>query len=64
MMRRRDAEAVVISPLEFKRFRSERSSFGVAYEQFLGTHRLDEIGLDRPFLEVDRGGRAGRSLAL
>ncbi len=64
LTRRGKAVAVVVSLREFQRLRSERSSFGAAYKQFLATHRLDEVGLVEPFLEADRDRSTGRSVAL
>lgn len=64
LTRRGKAVAVVVSLREFQRLRNERSSFGVAYKQFLASHQLDEVGLDEPFLEADRDRSSGRSIAL
>lgn len=44
--------------------RGERMPFGEAYERFLATHALSEVGLDEAQLGVTRDKAAGRKVAL
>jgi prevent-host-death family protein len=64
LTRRGKAVAVVISLREFARLRGERAPFGEAYEHFLATHALSDVGLDDTFLDVKRDTTAGRKIAL
>ena len=64
LTRRGKAVAVVVSLREFERLRGERPSFGDAYQRFLTSHVLSEVGLDEADLEGTRDKAAGRKVAL
>ena len=56
--------AVVVSLREYARLRGDRVSFGEAYDRFLATHALDDVGLDEGVLDVARETAGGRTVKL
>ena len=64
LTRRGKAVAVVVSLREFERLRGAGASFGDAYERFLATHGLSEVGLDDASLRVTREKAPGRKVDL
>ena len=64
LTRRGKAVAVVMSLREFERLRGASTSFGEAYERFLATHELSDVGLDDASLRVTRDKAAGRKVDL
>ena len=64
LTRRGKAVAVVVSLRELARLRGERAGFGVAYQRFLATHALDEVGLDDGFFTAARNTETGRKVTL
>ncbi len=55
LTRRGKVIAVVVSAQLADGLARTRSSFGAAYEHFVATHDLNDVGLDEPFLTVNRG---------
>lgn len=64
LTRRGIAVAVVISLREYARLRGERPPFGEAYQRFLSSHALVDVGLDGDMLNVPRETTAGRTVTL
>lgn len=64
LTRRGEPIAVVISLREFERLRGVRARFGDAYQRFLSTHALADVGLDEGDLDVPREPSAGRAVVL
>jgi len=64
LTRRGKAVAVVISLRELERLRGERTPFAAAYQRFLSTHDLSEVGVDERVFAEARGRSAGRSVSL
>ncbi|MFI5308862.1 MAG: type II toxin-antitoxin system Phd/YefM family antitoxin [Polyangiales bacterium] len=64
LTRRGKAVAVMVSIDEYERMHSERGDFRTAYAEFLKTHRLSEIGVDKTFSEEIRDRSTGRKVAL
>ncbi len=64
LTRRGKAVAVVVSLREYARLREERPRFSEAYQRFLATHALSEVGLDDDFFAETRDSTAGRDVAL
>ncbi len=64
LTRRGKAVAVVVSVEEYARLRTERGNFRTVYNQFLKTHRLSEVGLEKTFAEKVRDRSTGRKVAL
>jgi prevent-host-death family protein len=64
LTRRGKAVAVVVSLRAFQKLRGERAQFGDAYQQFLETHPLRDVGLDAGFFDSARDRGVGRKVAL
>jgi prevent-host-death family protein len=64
LTRRGKPVAVVVSLREFERLRGKRARFGEAYEAFLRTHALDEVGVDEDFAASLRDRGTGREPAI
>ena len=62
--RRGWAVAIMVSVREYERLRGERMDFKDAYERFLKTHRLAEVGVDKSFVKRARDRTAGRKVDL
>lgn len=64
LTRRGKAVAVVVSLRDYARLRGERPRFSEAYQQFLATHALSEVGLEDDFFAETRDTTVGRDVAL
>ena len=64
LTRRGKAVAVVVSLREFARLRGERVPFGDAYQRFLSTHVLHDVGLDDGCFAAARNTETGRKVTL
>jgi len=64
LTRRGQPVAVLVSRREFERLRGKRRHFGDAYQRFLETHSLDEIGVDNDFGASTRDKTTGRKVSL
>ena len=64
LTRRGKPVAVVVSLRELERLRSKPARFGEVYKQFLKTHPLREVGLDRDFFDSTRDHDSGRKVVL
>ena len=54
----------MVSVEEYERLHMERGNFRTVYNQFLKTHRLSEVGVERTFSEKVRDRSPGRKVAL
>jgi prevent-host-death family protein len=64
LTRRGKPVAVVVSLREFERMRGRRGRFGAAYEAFLESNALSEVGLDEDFAKFLRDRSPGREPGL
>ena len=64
LTRRGEAVAVLVSTHEFELLRGKKRQFRDAYKQFLATHKLGEIGVNRQFATSLRDRARGRDVAL
>jgi prevent-host-death family protein len=64
LTRRGRPVAVVISPQEYTRLRSERPTFSEAYRVFRARYALEDIGLENDFFVGLRGAAPGRKVNL
>jgi prevent-host-death family protein len=64
LTRRGRAVAVMLSVDEYERLRTERIDFKDAYDRFLKTHRLKQVGVDRSFAKRARDRSTGRKVEL
>ena len=64
LTRRGKPVAIVVSLGEIARLRSERATFGDAYNRFLKSHSPRELGLDDGFFNSLRVTDAGRKVEL
>lgn len=64
LTRRGQPVAVVVSRRTLDRLRGTRRHFGDAYRDFLRTHTLDAIGIDRGFAASLRDRTRGREVGL
>jgi prevent-host-death family protein len=64
LTRRGKPVAVVVSLGEFVRLRGERPQFADAYQRFLQTHDLNDVGLEEGYFQTTRSHDAGRKVAL
>ena len=66
LTRRGQPAAVVLSTQAYEALRSERTTFSVAYRQFLSRHGAPEggVGFDRAFIDSLRDRGAGRRARL
>lgn len=56
--------AVMVSVDTYERLRTERVAFKDAYDRFLMTHRLKEVGVDKNFAKRVRDRSVGRKVEL
>lgn len=64
LTRRGKPVAVVISVREFERLRGDGARFGAAYNRFLETHSLNEVGVDDDYFASRREKGSGREVSL
>ncbi len=64
LTRRGKPVALVISLDEFARLQGNRPQFGEAYGEFLQTHSLSELGLNKGYFEATRSREQGRNVTL
>lgn len=64
LTRRGEPVAVVISWTEFDRLRGKRRLFSDTYRKFLGTHSLEDIGVEADFARSTRDRSTGRKVDL
>jgi prevent-host-death family protein len=58
------AVAVMVSVDEYQRLRLERVEFKDAYDRFVKTHRLKQVGLGKSFVKRLRDRSTGRKVEL
>lgn len=64
LTRRGKPVAILISPRQLERLRSDRPGFSDAYTNFLARHSIEEINLETDFFESARDEGAGRKVSL
>lgn len=64
LTRRGKPVAVLLSLREIEKLRGERTGFGEAYREFLKSHPLRDLGVDKDFFESTRDRQTGRKVAL
>jgi prevent-host-death family protein len=64
LTRRGRSVAVMVSLEEYERLRTERVDFKDAYDRFLKSHRLKEIGIEKNFAKRARDRSPGRRVEL
>jgi len=64
LTRRGKPVAIVVSPREIERRRSDDVRFSHAYEKFLKKHSLEEIGIDEDFFRAARANAKGREVSI
>jgi prevent-host-death family protein len=63
LTRRGQPVAVLVSRRVFERMRGKRVQFAEAYQKFLETHSLQEIGVDDDFVAATRDQTTGRKVS-
>ena len=64
LTRRGKSVAVVLSAARYARLQGQRAAFWNAYETFIETHDLSQVGLDEEWAEDVRSRAAGREVKL